>query len=537
MKKFIQSNPIEILFSILFLTLAAILNLQFLEGANINGFGAYVAKGTNGGFVGGQDEYLTVKEVYSIVQPQSFKHFISAIISGDIMYYGRVMFYTDALIAYIPYKIWGINGLVYAIRMTHSLWILTSFLLLGTKFLKLSFSKILFYFIVGGFLFTFYFVQMPKPEPIQLFFLTLFLIKWVDFEFRFGYWFIFLGLAYASKFNIVLIMPLVFIYTLFFPNYNISKYFKGFLSSFLYFLLGFFIGIPSLILTPLNRKYFETYISKTILGSDKPYDDNSLTFTTWVENGLGEIHFAIPMLGYLFLFLIILVSIYLIINYKREKNKDILFILLSGIFLSITVMLFTDRLWPHYIWTGIVLVWLGLCFFYENHTNPLTSKLLLMVLLFFSFTASYRFIFISFPTLTQYEKRNYDLKSKMDDKELYKYLETNHFGKRIGISADVYYPYSYFVKSNIYNPFYESLNLKNDLEVKIYSSRKTEIWNSDVVVFSNYHPRKLPKEKQLYNVGDYELLNKLYDEKTANEFTSDTTIGRYKLYFKTNNIK
>jgi hypothetical protein len=175
MKKFIQSHPIEILFSILFLTLAAILNLQFLEGANINGFGAYEAKGTNGGFVGGQDEYLTVKEVYSIVQPQSFKHFISAIISGDIMYYGRVMFYTDALIAYIPYKIWGINGLVYAIRMTHSLWILISFILLGTKFLKINLSKILFYTVTGGFLFTFYFVQMPKPEPIQLFFLALFL--------------------------------------------------------------------------------------------------------------------------------------------------------------------------------------------------------------------------------------------------------------------------------------------------------------------------------------------------------------------------
>jgi hypothetical protein len=419
-----------------------------------------------------------------------------------------------------------------AIRNTHSLWILISLLLLGTKFLKLSFSKILFYFVVGGFLFTFYFVQMPKPEPIQLFFLTLFLIKWVDFEFRFGYWFIFLGLAYASKFNIVIIMPLVFIYTLFFSNYNFSKYLKGFLSSFLYFLLGFFIGIPSLILTPLNRTYFETYITKTILGSDKPYDDSSLTLTTWVENGLGEIHFTIPVLGYLFLFLIVLASIYLIINYKTKKNKDILFVLLSGMFLSITVMLFTDRLWPHYIWTGMVLMWLGLCYFYDNSENKLSTKILFIVLLFFGFAASYRFFFISLPTLTRYENSNYDLKSKIEDKELYNYLETNHFGKRIGISADVYYPYRHFVKSNIYNPFRQRLSVENDLEVKIYSSRETKIWNSDVVVFSNYHPRKIPKQKQLYNLGNYEILNNLYDEMTDDVFKSDTTIGRYKIYFK-----
>jgi hypothetical protein len=94
MKKFIQSHPIEILFSILFVTVAVLLNLQFLNGANINQA------------IAGHDEYLTVREVYSIVNPLSVKHFILAIISGDILYYGRVMFYTDALLAYIPFKIW-----------------------------------------------------------------------------------------------------------------------------------------------------------------------------------------------------------------------------------------------------------------------------------------------------------------------------------------------------------------------------------------------------------------------------------------------
>ena len=115
MKKFFLNHPIEILFSILFLTLAAVLNLQFLEGANINHF------------IAGHDEYLTVREVYSILNPLSWKHFVLAIIGGDILYYGRVMFYTDALFAYIPFKIWGLDGMVYAIRMTHAVFMLLSF--------------------------------------------------------------------------------------------------------------------------------------------------------------------------------------------------------------------------------------------------------------------------------------------------------------------------------------------------------------------------------------------------------------------------
>jgi hypothetical protein len=137
MKKFFQSHPIEILFSILFLTLAAILNLQFLEGANINQS------------ITGHDEYLTVQEVYSILSPLSWKHFILAIIGGDILYYGRVVFYTDSLFSWLPYKIWGIEGLVYAIRITHSIWLLVGLLILNTTFLKEKLYK--FFFLFGFF--------------------------------------------------------------------------------------------------------------------------------------------------------------------------------------------------------------------------------------------------------------------------------------------------------------------------------------------------------------------------------------------------
>ena len=105
-----------------------------MEGANINQS------------IAGHDEYLTVREVYSIINPLSWKHFILAIIGGDIMFYGRVMFYTDALFAYLPFKLFGLDGMVYAIRMTHSLWILISFLILNNLFIKTKWNQFLFLF-------------------------------------------------------------------------------------------------------------------------------------------------------------------------------------------------------------------------------------------------------------------------------------------------------------------------------------------------------------------------------------------------------
>src|SRR4051812_12151024 len=111
----IRKYGVELIFLVGFVIAASILNLQFLEGSNVN----YTFSG--------HDEYLTVYEVNSILNPPSFKHFFMAVISGNVLYYGRMVFYLDALSAYLPYKIWGITGMVYAIRMTHVL-----FLLLGS---------------------------------------------------------------------------------------------------------------------------------------------------------------------------------------------------------------------------------------------------------------------------------------------------------------------------------------------------------------------------------------------------------------------
>lgn len=136
MKLFLFKYTPDIIFTAVFIFLSVVLNLQFLEGSNINHT------------IAGHDEYIAVKEVFSIIHPVSFKHFIMAVISGDALYYGRIMFYLDAVFAYLPFKIWGITGMVFAIRMAHACFLLAALLLLSHTFLKSTLQKILFLLVL-----------------------------------------------------------------------------------------------------------------------------------------------------------------------------------------------------------------------------------------------------------------------------------------------------------------------------------------------------------------------------------------------------
>lgn len=163
MKKLLQSYPFEFGFSVLFVVLASILNLQFLIGSNINTT------------IAGHDEYIAVKEIYSILAPASLKHWLMAVISGNALYYGRIMFYFDALVAAVPFWLFGIKGMIFTVRMVHALIILLSILLLSNTFLEKANHRLL--FLIGSIClyYSMYFMMMPKPEPHQLLCLAWFL--------------------------------------------------------------------------------------------------------------------------------------------------------------------------------------------------------------------------------------------------------------------------------------------------------------------------------------------------------------------------
>jgi hypothetical protein len=431
MKKFFLNHPIEILFSILFLTLAAVLNLQFLEGANVN-------------FTfSGHDEYLTVREVYSILQPLSFKHFIMAIISGDVLYYGRIVFYIDAIFAYIPYKIWGIEGMVYAIRMTHVIELLLGVLLLSS-FIKNNIGK--FFFIINVLIlyYTAYFVMVPKPEPLQLLLLAIFLIKAHKVNWQFGWHFVWLGLAYGAKFNILTVLPMFFIL----PYVAGYKKITGLIKSGVAFVMGIIIAIPSLILAPFKPIFLKTYLGNTF-GKAEHYDDAGVSFATWVKTGWLGAYSGIFLIGLVLVLIVVWMILIGIKNYVLNKEIEPFFIFtLIGIGFLLPVMLFTERLWPHYLWTGHVFFILGVGLFVQPQIRLKRIKYLLMFLItfggFWSIIAQGKNLF-SLEKQTQKIVENTAL--------AYSYLQTQKDSFVAVQDISVFYPFEKALKANLYHPF------------------------------------------------------------------------------------
>jgi hypothetical protein len=431
MKKFIQSHPIEILFSILFLTLAAILNLQFLEGANVN-------------FTfSGHDEYLTVREVYSIIEPLSFKHFIMAIISGDVLYYGRIVFYIDAIFAYIPYKIWGIEGMVYAIRMTHVIELLLGVLLLS-RFIKSNTGKVFFIFNVLILYYTAYFVMVPKPEPLQLLFLAIFIIKAHKVNWQFGWHFVWLGLAYGAKFNVLTVLPLFFIL----PYLKGYKKIVGLIKSGFAFVVGITIAIPSLILAPIKPIFLKTYLDNTF-GKAEHYDDAGVSFATWVKTGWLGAFSGSFWIGLALVVIVVWVVLVGTKNYFEQKQINTFFIFtLIGIGFLLPVMLFTERLWPHYLWTSHIFLLLGAGMFVKSQLKFERVKYALMFLITFggcwSITAQGKHLF-------SLEKQS---KSLLENSTLaYSYTQTQKDSFIAVQDITVFYPFEKALKANLYHPF------------------------------------------------------------------------------------
>jgi hypothetical protein len=453
---FIKKYIIEIIVFIIFIIYSIALNLQFLDGANIN----YTFSG--------HDEYLTVKEVYSILEPASFKHFALAIASGDIMIYGRVVFYIDAIIAYLPYKIFGIEGMVFAIRMTHVLFIFFGLIICSMTFLREKFYRLLFYIVILSLYYTSYFVMIPKPEPIQLFFISLFLNYGYKKNWVFGKHFIWLGLAYGAKFNALMILPLFFLL----PLFNEGIKLKNIILAVFCFISGVLIAVPALLLTPFNSMFLQTYIKSTFKNTDH-YDDSNVNIIDWMEKG-----FSPNYSGHIFITSILsLIFILIIANgiwnfYKTKKIENYLIIASIGFCLLIPVLILTKRIWPHYLWTGFVFFLLSIFMFFQNVNYTVFLKRVLSVFLVVLSTVVVSFSVTKQIPLLHLEQKYISVKENSE--AAYRYIEKSDSSFVCLQDISVFFPYSEFLKTGRYHPF--------SLAYPYVIYKKKQIWNS----FINY---------------------------------------------------
>lgn len=495
---FFRNRWAEVLPVLLFLLLAVVLNLQFLDGSNINyGFSAH-------------DEYLTVRQVYSILHPLSLKHFFMAIISGDVLYYGRLVFYSDAIVAFLPERLFGIAGMVFAIRMFHTLLLAGALWLLATTFIENKGRRVI--FLVGSLFlyYSLYFSVVPKPEPHQLFLLALFFRAFVRSGFRPGRHFLWLGAAYGVKFNVLIILPVIALFLL--PVFR--QEWKRILGSAVWFIGGIIVAVPCLLLSLLRPVFLQTYIQATFGNTANVDDSASVVASDW----LGHVWPTYYTTALPFLLLFFTMLAFVLYREWLGKKFDILrspvlLMILCGLALNIPIVLLTKRLYPHYLWTGVVFLWLSLCMaeiaIFGNYVKVILSVL--------AVSAS-GYLLINLQELVRREESSAALKKEAIN--AYDLAFKRHGDKAtVLIDISVYYPFQWYLETNRYHPFSGPRPGGNPSRNVTWTSQMDSAISSvspDVVLLGNLYSRKLESATDVQSISVKKYLAAKYDRIAVN---------------------
>jgi len=391
------------------------------------------------------DELYSVREVYQILNSSSLKNFTLNIIAGNGYAYGRFMYMLDSLFACIPYWLFGLKGLIFSVRLAHTCYLILGFHLIIRLFISNWVYRLLCLGIFLVFPFTNYFAAMPKPEPLQLLLLGIF------FNIKDKNWaWIFLGLALGSKVSLLFGVFFLLVFSLWQCKKNSLQLFYW-AKTFGYFLLGLCIAIPGLVFALFNP-YFRNGIMHIFSSSQKPYDDHSLTIFDWLKYYFLDF-FAMPsIINCLFAASIFIFAIIMFCKNKKDRNY-----IIFSFLLLIPIMLFTKRLWGHYLFLGLILLLPLLFKFIENYIN---SK----KIIFLSFGLSVFFIlFIGKSALNTYQiilnRENTTLFINTRSQTQLAILKClNHKKSVIGIDLDLYYQFDWYVEKSKNGIYYTIQN-------------------------------------------------------------------------------
>jgi hypothetical protein len=375
--------------------------------------------------------------------------------------------------------------------------------------------------------------MMPKPEPYQLLFLVLFFIAWNKSKFTSAKAFLWLGLAYGCKFNVLPLLPIflaIQIWQLLKSAIDKKATVKPILLTFFWLGLGFVIAIPGLLLIPLNPAILHNYLDQTFYFVAQSYDDPNVNAMSWLKGIYGFYFWGHNYLIALFFFLYICTGIWIIMDYIRTREivlDLIIFITASAFFFP--VILFTHRLWPHYLWTAHVLFML--LFFIKASSQFNKSRLQLfyngalfcgVVYFVLIFNLRHAGSFFGLDKEFAGDKQSWE-KARLyinDRKNEATVLQTNL----------VWYPFTEFVKINPFNPFHTALaENRKSITFDWNLTEKTpenEFIRSDYLIVKTSFANKGLE-------GNQRALMKLVER----DFNADTAFGGYVIYGKKNQPK
>ena len=328
------------------------------------------------------DEKIIFDGVARILHPNSLIGLFQNVVDGGDQRYGRILWNLAALISFVPERIFGEPGQIVATRMLMASMVGLGLLILVYSFIKNKILRII--ALASGLIapFTLYYSSMPKPEPILILSLALFVKFHKQYEFERNFYWIFLGIFLGAKISSLPYFISILAFIVFDRNrHKVIKRIKIILP---WILVGFAISVPSLgilclitifVVSSFEKKsknkytkislvvafiisaiFFRTniqhYLNWTILGSAHGSDDSQINFTSWLK------FIVDTWFTHLTLFVVTFIAPFLVLmSYSKSQIRESILKdrLINGLFWGsffsvLLIIVDVKRLWGMYLW-------------------------------------------------------------------------------------------------------------------------------------------------------------------------------------------
>lgn len=320
------------------------------------------------------DEIITLDEVKEILHPQNFRHWIWAIGNGDEFKYGRILFYLNAAVCWLPEKLGGEQAQIITTRFFQAFIWLSAIWILSIGFVKNKILQTLLFFFILFQPFTIYYSTMPKPEPEQLLFLGLYLYLSFKKQDLMGWQLFFLGLAWGSKISLMPVVVFLWLVITLQKGFTIKR--TGRMIA--YTVFGLFVAVPSFIkvlwfdFQPIKR--YQEQVSEVIEVIGEVRENDIFTWVNYLFYRFTHIN------AYAIAIWVVFALVLLIAHTNKKSVKDYLFswpLILLGIAAAwaLPIMLIMNRLWGFYLQIPIIIAFVAFFLLLEEQWPAIQKHL------------------------------------------------------------------------------------------------------------------------------------------------------------------
>lgn len=313
------------------------------------------------------DEQIVYNGVDQILSSKNTTQFLNNITHEGDHRYGKVLFNLNSLFSAIPRSIWSEPGQIISTRLLQTLALFLAYILFSFTFVKSWTLKGVLFLVLLTLPSTSYYVTMPKPEPLQILFIAIFLFFASKKSYKFGKHWFYLGLAFGAKISALPIIAFYFIVSLFQSKKDLKRKsfpFRKIIVSIIAAVIGFLMAEPMLLYGK-----FRQYINSTFRNTTHGLDDETVGVIDWVKLTINEcsvLHNIILILGLVCIFH----TLFLVFNKDSKLNilgndKGYLTTFL-GFFILLLYMFRVDRLWGFYIQIPLILISCGVFVYIEK---------------------------------------------------------------------------------------------------------------------------------------------------------------------------